>query len=349
MSEARVQRLRGLLEEQGLDALLVTGRQNVRYITGFSGSNGVAVLRRDAAALVTDGRYKEQAAREAPSWETDIYQRDITDEIRVRLAGSTSVGIEDSSSIAFQSRLATALPDVELKPTSGVVEQLRALKEPDEIEAIRAAVEPAEKAWETLLPMIQPGVTERQLAAALDYRMISAGADKPAFDTVVASGPNAAMPHAKVTDRRLAEGDLIVIDFGALKNGYCCDVTRTVALGEISARAAEVLGAVRSAWDAGFASIAPGVAAADADLAARGQLERLGFGEEFVHSLGHGLGLEVHEKPTLSRLSKETLEPGMVFTIEPGVYIESEMGARHEETVLLTPDGCEILTEGIGV
>ena len=157
------------------------------------------------------------------------------------------------------------------------------------------------------------------------------------------------MPHAKITDRRLTEGDLIVIDFGALKDGYCCDVTRTVALGDISKRATEVLGAVRSAWDAGFAAIEPGIAAADADLAARRQLESLGMGDEFVHSLGHGLGLEVHEKPTLSRLSRETLEPGMVFTIEPGVYLEGEMGARHEETVLLTDDGCEVLTGDISL
>lgn len=347
MSAERLERLRAKMMEQGLDAVLVTGQENVRYITGFSGSNGIAVVKGDLSALVTDGRYKEQSAREAPTWEIDIYTRDITEEIRERLAGAASVGIEDSASIALRARLAEALPGVELKPTSGMVEQLRIVKDVDEVQAIRAAVDCSSRAWETLLPMIQPGVTERQLAAALDYRMMSAGADKPAFDTVVASGPNAAMPHANITDRPLADGDLIVIDFGALKDGYCCDVTRTVALGDVPERASEVLAAVRAAWDAGFAAIAPGAAAADADMAARDRLERLGFGDEFLHSLGHGLGLEVHEKPTLSRLSKETLEPGMVFTIEPGIYIEGEMGARHEETVLLTSDGCEILTAGI--
>ena len=195
--------------------------------------------------------------------------------------------------------------------------------------------------------MLQPGVTERQLAAALDYRMMSAGADKPAFDTVVASGPNAAMPHAGITDRPLQDGDLVVIDFGALKDGYCCDITRTVALGDVGTRPAEALEAVRIAWDAAFSSIEPGVPAAHPDLAARAELERLGWGEEFVHSLGHGLGLEVHEKPTLSRLSRETLQPGMVFTIEPGVYVASEIGVRHEETVLLTADGCEVLSREI--
>jgi Xaa-Pro aminopeptidase len=190
-------------------------------------------------------------------------------------------------------------------------------------------------------------VSERQLAAGLDYRMMSAGAEKPAFDTVVASGPNSSMPHAGITDRVLENGDLVVMDFGALADGYCCDITRTVYLGEPDPEARAILEAVHLAWEAAFAVLAPGVPVAQADLAARDRLAESGFAEQFVHSLGHGVGLEIHEKPTLSQLSKETLEAGMVFTVEPGVYLEGSMGVRHEETVVLTEAGPEVLSRDI--
>jgi Xaa-Pro aminopeptidase len=223
------------------------------------------------------------------------------------------------------------------------VEQLRAIKEPREIDAIRASVECTAKAWESLLPMIQPGVTERQLGAALDYRMMSAGADKPAFDTIVASGPNSAMPHATTTNRALQAGDLVVIDFGARKDGYCCDITQTVGIDKVDSKATAVLDAVVEAWEAGFAAAAPGMPVAEVDKAARDKLVHAGYGEAFTHSLGHGVGLEVHEKPSISRFSDERIEVGMVFTIEPGVYLDGELGVRHERTVLMAPDGPVVL------
>jgi Xaa-Pro aminopeptidase len=347
MTEARTTGLRAAMAGIGLDGLVITKRENIRYLSGFTGSSAVAVVTGDQGTLITDGRYREQAALEAQSWEVVIYSKDLMGAVAEALGDAASVGLEDSTTLAFRKRLAGALGDTGLETTEGLVERLRTIKEPGELEAIRGAVACAHQAWETLLPMLQPGVSERQVAAGLDYRMMSAGAEKPAFDTVVASGPNSSMPHAGITDRVLVAGDLVVIDFGALKDGYCCDITRTVCLGEPDDRSREVLEAVLQAWDAAYAKLEVGVPVADADRAAREKLAELGLAEYFVHSLGHGVGLEVHEKPTLSQLSQETLEPGMVFTVEPGVYIEGSMGVRHEETVALTEGGVEILSRDI--
>lgn len=346
-TEPRVSRLRLAMGGRGLEALVVTKRENVRYLSGFTGSSGFVVVTGDRAVLITDGRYSEQAGRETTGWDVVIYASDLMAEIASAVEPASTVGLEDSSTVAFGRKLAAALAGVEPRPEGGLVECLRLTKEPKEIAAIRAAVGCAAKAWETLLPMLQPGLTERQLAASLDYRMLTAGADRPAFDTVVASGPDGSMPHAGVTDRPLKDGDLVVIDFGAQKDGYCCDITRTVGIGEVDARPLEALDAVRRAWDSAFGAAVEGARAADVDKAARDLLEEAGLGGNFVHSTGHGVGLEVHEKPTLSRLSDEILQPGMVFTIEPGVYIEGSFGVRHEETVLLTPQGPEALSKHI--
>ena len=347
MITERIAALREALKSRELDALVVTKIENVRYLSGFSGSNAVGIIRSDSATLITDGRYREQAGREADGWDLVIYTKDLAAAIAEGLEGAKRAGLEDSTTLAFHRRLLGALEGVTLELTDGVVEELRTRKDAGEIELIRAAVECARRAWDTILPMIQPGVTERQLASGLDYRMMTAGADKPAFDTIVASGPNSSMPHAGVTDRELAEGDLVVIDFGALKDGYSCDVTRTVAIGEPEGRSLKIMEAVLGAWDAAYAALAPGIATADVDRAARKHLEDAGLADFFVHGLGHGVGLEVHEKPTLSYLSKDALEPGMVFTIEPGVYVEGVAGARHEETVLWDGERAEILSREI--
>lgn len=342
--QPRLAKVRRRLEKPGLEGLIVTKIENIRYLCGFSGDNGCAVIDRSRALLVTDGRYREQAHGETAGWEILIYERDLVKTIAACLAGGRRWGLEDTATVAFETRLSRAAEGVDLVASSSLVEGIRAIKEPREIEAIRAATACALEAWESLLPMIQPGVTERHLAAGLDYRMMTAGADKPAFDTIVASGPNASMPHAGITDRELREGDHVIVDFGAARDGYNSDITRTIAVGEPRGRASEVAGAVRGAWEAAFSRIEPGVPVADLDDAARRHLEGAGLSERFVHSLGHGVGLEVHEKPSLSRFSEETLQPGMVFTVEPGVYLEGETGARHEEMVWLSDEGPVVLS-----
>ncbi|MCG2795678.1 MAG: aminopeptidase P family protein, partial [Actinomycetia bacterium] len=245
-------------------------------------------------------------------------------------------------------KLKEALPGTcGLEPALGVVEGLRSRKSQGEVRLIREALHCAARAFGEVFPLVEPGITERELAAQLDYRMMLAGADGPAFDTVVASGPNSSLPHAGITDRALAAGDLVVIDFGARKSGYCSDTTRTLVLGQPDEVGRRVLMAVSGALEAALAALRPGVRARDVDLAAREHLEQCGFGGSFLHGLGHGVGLEVHEKPSLSRKSSDVLEPGMVFTVEPGVYIEGKCGARIEEMVIMTESGFEIMSKAI--
>ncbi len=342
--QQRVEAIRRALDERGLQGLILTKMENIRYLSGFSGDGGYAVIDRSRTVLVTDGRYREQARGETAEWDITIYERDPLKTLAAYLTGGRPWGLEDTATLAFEKRLSDAIGEAGVVATGSMVEELRAIKGPGEIEAIQAAAACALQAWKSFLPMVQPGVTERQLAAGLDYRMMTAGADRPAFDTIVASGPNASMPHAGVTDRELREGDQVIVDFGASMNGYNSDITRTIAVGEPRGRASEVAGAVRGAWEAAFSGIEPGVPVARLDEAARKHLEAAGLSEHFVHSLGHGIGLEVHEKPSLSRFSVETLEPGMVFTVEPGVYLEGETGARHEEMVLLTEEGPVVLS-----
>ena len=345
----RLDRIRGIMEESRFNALLVTVIENVRYLTGFTGSSAVAVITPDDSWLVTDGRYREQAAGETVC-NVVIFDDAMTTSIARLLEGVAIVGFEEDLPFGLYRKLGEALGDShELKPTVGMVEGLRSPKDPREVHLIRDALHCAGVAFSEVLPLVKPGVTERELAAQLDYRMMLAGADGPAFDTVVASGPNSSLPHAGITDRVLAPGDLVVIDFGARKNGYCSDTTRTMVLGEPNDLERRVLDAVSVALEAALSDLRPGIRARDLDSAAREHIEGCGFGDCFVHGLGHGVGLEVHEKPSLSRKSPDTLDPGMVFTVEPGVYVEGECGARLEEMVLMTETGFEVISNSIPV
>lgn len=348
MNETRVEKLRGAMAPAGLEAIVVTKIENVRYLSGFSGSSALAVVTPDRKSLVTDGRYREQASVETHGWEIDIYTGDALETVSSKLTGARSVGFEKTATCDFHERLTGALSgEVELVPTSNLVEDLRAVKDEGEVELIREAVGMAGRAFEEVLPFVRGGVSERELAAELDYRMVKAGADGRAFDTVVASGPNSSLPHAGITDRRLRDGDLLVVDFGAVRLGYNSDNTRTLVVGGPDRRQREVLDAVRSALDAAIETLRPGVQASDVDAAARACLERAGLAGAFVHSIGHGVGLEVHEKPALSSRSTDKLEPGMVFTVEPGVYIEGWGGVRLEEVVRMTGTVPEVLSSSI--
>jgi Xaa-Pro aminopeptidase len=333
--------------ELGLDRAVVTKRENVRYLSGFTGDSGVAVVSGEESVLVTDGRYSEQVAMESPGWEAAIHTGGMVEEIAARLEGGGRVGFETTITYRLRRDLGEALESgTELVPTEDLVDLLRTIKEPVEIDAIREAIRCAAFALGEILPLVKPGSTERRIAAELDYRMMLEGAEGPSFDTIVASGPNSSRPHAGVTDRTLEEGDLVVLDFGARSGGYNSDNTRTVLLKE-GGRERGLLDAVKGALEAALAVLEPGSRAADADLAARSHLEGLGLAGYFNHGLGHGVGLETHEKPTLSHRSGDVLEPGMVFTVEPGVYIEGLGGARLEEMVLITDDGYEVLSGGV--
>ena len=344
---ARADRLAALIEERELDVLLVTSLVNVRWLTGYTGSNGVALVGGPGLrCFVTDFRYVAQAEQQVHGFERRVGEQDLLDDAIAALpAGDVRLGIEDQHmAVRTFDRLREALPDrVELVPAGGAVERLRETKDAEEVARIRAAAELADAALARTLQDGLRGRTERAVALALEQEMRRLGAQRPSFDTIVASGPHGALPHAVPRDAEIADDRLVTIDWGAELDGYCSDCTRTFAVGEPGARAREIYALVLRAQQAGLDAVRAGVSGRDADAAARRLIEEAGYGERFGHGLGHGVGLEIHEAPRLSRASDATLAAGHVVTVEPGVYLPGELGVRIEDLVLVADDGCERL------
>jgi Xaa-Pro aminopeptidase len=345
----RADRLSALLPEAEVDALLVTGLVNVRYLTGYTGDNGLAVIGPETRAFITDFRYVEQAAEEVDaSFERRQAQLELVDAIEAVLpAGSLRLGFESTHvSVRDHDRLRDALPKrIELVPLDGLVERLRTVKEPDEVARIHEAAKLADAAFTELVNDGLAGRTERELAFSLEVNMHRQGASGASFDIIVASGPQGALPHGMPRDVEVTPGQFVVIDWGARFDGYCSDCTRTVYVGgKPDPEDEEVYDLVLQAQLAGLEAIAAGVAAREVDAAARGLIEAGGHGEHFGHSLGHGVGLEIHEAPRLSQRSDATLEAGNVVTDEPGIYLPGRFGVRVEDLVLVTEDGAQILT-----
>lgn len=346
----RAQRLTEILRETGVDVLLVTDLANVRYLTGYYGTNGLALVGGDTRSFITDFRYVEQAAeqvdgtfarRQAP---LELMEA-IADELP---AGEIRLGFEESHvSVRQHARLRELMPDrVSLVACDGLVEGLRAVKEPAEIEAIQAATALADTAFTAVLADGLVGRTEADLALALEVAMRREGARQPSFPTIVAGGPHGALPHAAPRPVEIEPGQLVVIDWGAELDGYCSDCTRTVASGEPGELAREVYALVLEAELAGLQAVRAGAGCRALDALARDVIETAGRGDEFGHGLGHGVGLEVHEGPRLSfRAGEEDrLSAGNVVTVEPGVYVPGGFGVRIEDLVAVTDDGCRILT-----
>lgn len=352
---ARRGRLAEQLVDVGCDAIVIDHPVHVRWLTGFTGSNGAVLVRADATAEVsTDGRYTTQIAAEAPDLELHLARNcAIALAARAAATGVRRLGFEaDHVTVAGMRRIAAALEaeeDAELVETTGLVARLRATKDGAELGALRAVADIAVTAFEGLAAsgIIAAGSTERAIAADLEHRMRIGGADGIAFDTIVASGPNSAKPHAGAEDRVLADGDLLTIDFGATKDGYHSDMTRTVVVGGSEAAgefAREIHSTVLRAQLAGIAAARPGTTLADVDRACREIIVAAGHGEYFVHSTGHGIGLDVHEAPYASSRSEEVLATGMTLTIEPGIYVPGFGGVRIEDTVIVTDGEAEIIT-----
>lgn len=344
----RGDRLQALLPEAEVDVLLVTELVNVRYLTGYSGSNGLALVGPGTRTFITDFRYLEQAARQVDSaFERLRASEDLLARITEALpGGAVRLGFEESHlSVRTHARLRQLLPDrVALIGATGLVERLRAIKEPDEVELMRAASVIADEAFERLLADGLIGRTEREVVLSLETTMRELGAQRPSFDSIVASGAHGALPHAQPRDVVIEAGQLVVIDWGAEVNGYCSDCTRTVATGELAEQATEVYALVRSAQLAGLEAVRPGGGGRAIDGVARGVIDRGGYGERFGHGLGHGVGMEVHEAPRLSQRSEDELQVGNVVTVEPGIYLPGVLGVRIEDLVVVTAQGCEILT-----
>lgn len=336
-------RLTERLSELGVDSFLVTRLPNVRYLTGFTGSNAQLLVAVGNAVVFTDGRYEEQAAREAPDLDRVIYLDGFPPlEEPVAALGSSAMGFEaDGVTYRFAERLRERLEGVELVPVSQEVERLRLVKDPEELELIARAQQATDVAFERVVlgGGLREGVTEREAAFALEFEMRRAGADDRSFDTIVAFGENAAEPHHEPSLRPLRRGDVVKCDFGALVDGYHTDMTRTVAFGDPGDELRRVRDLVARAQEAGIEALRPGVPVAEVDAAARGVIEDAGHGRHFPHGLGHGVGLEIHEEPRLRRDGTDEVPEGAVVTIEPGVYIPGLGGVRIEDVVEVTADG----------
>lgn len=331
------------LLDLGVEALLVTTLINVRYLTGFTGSNGALLVSPGSAVFFTDGRYRDQAAAELPDVE-HVITRDLIGEA-ARRVDVADLGIESHTlSVDLHQRLRELLPSTTITGTDRVVERLREVKDDDEIDALTRACDISTRALEQLLDGSLVGRTEREVARDLENRMFALGAEAIAFDTILATGDHTAIPHHHPTDRALVEGDLLKIDFGARVDGYHADCTRTVVLGHADDWQREIYAAVRESQAAGLDLLRDGVDVASSDAAARTSLEASGWLEAFTTGLGHGVGLEIHEDPFVARSHPGKLHSRTVLTMEPGIYVPGRGGVRIEDTVLVTAGAPEVLT-----
>ena len=344
----RRRKLASTLSGQRIDAVIITHLTHVRYLTGFSGSNGGLLLRKDLSALMaTDGRYTTQIAEEVPDIEA-VLGRDVGPHLLEQLSGELRVGYEaDYVSVSQLKRLEKAAPEgVTLVPVSGVIEDIRLVKDHIELEKLEELAALANQALTELVENgeVAAGRTERQVAADLEYRMRMLGSERVSFDTIVASGENSAKPHHGADDRELRKGDLVTIDFGAHLRGFNSDCTRTFAIGEATEFAKEIYDIVLRAQEAGVKASVPGAALVDVDAACRDIITEAGYGEYFVHSTGHGIGLDVHEGPSAAKTGKGELAEGMTLTIEPGIYVPGKGGVRIEDSLIITSGAPKIIT-----
>jgi Xaa-Pro aminopeptidase len=339
--------LRQKLESLELDAFWVAKPENVRYLSGFTSPEDAKLLvTKNQVFLYTDARYTVQAEQESRV-PVHIARFEEVFEHAKPLAQGTRVGFEsDAVLVEGFEELSQGL-EANLKAVKGLIDDMRLVKTPEEIAAIRRASEIADAALEALLPKLQPGVRERDFALELEFEMRKRGADGAAFEIVVASGERSAMPHGVASSKVIAEGDLVTIDWGARLNGYHSDCTRAYPVGEISSQLRDLYRAVLEAEERGVAAVRSGASCKALDAVARDYLKSVGFEKEFAHSLGHGVGLAVHEEPKLSYRAEESeiLQAGMVVTVEPGVYLPSVGGARVEDLVVVMDSGCEVLTK----
>ena len=350
---SRLPRLRSGLADAGADALIVNHLTNIRYLSGFTGSAGMLVILPDEVVLVTDGRYQTQSAEQLAAAGADVgvavapaaTQKDAVTSL-VAAAGVARLGLEAAHvSWARQRALESEwFPGIELVPTVGLVEALRRVKDPGEVARIARAAGIADQALASVRSRLAARPTEVEFGLALDYEIRRLGASGNSFETIVASGPNGAKPHHRPSDRRVQPGELVVLDFGAVVDGYCSDMTRTLCVGDPSAEMRRVVETVAASQAAGVAAVRAGATGVEVDRACRDVIGSAGWADRFVHGTGHGVGLDVHEAPSVAATSSDTLASGHVVTVEPGVYLPGIGGARIEDTVVVTDDGCYPVT-----
>jgi Xaa-Pro aminopeptidase len=346
--------LRKLLASSRVDGLLVSHLPNVRYLCGFAGSAGLLLVEEAGSTFFTDVRYGTQGREEVKGAKVIIARTALLDALgewigvrrkRSRAKGWT-IGIEPGHlTVAEKERLVDSLPSgTRLRNAPGLVEKMRMLKDEDELKLIREAVRLGATLFDRALKVLRPGIKESELAAEMEYAARRAGAEEMSFPTIIASGVRSALPHGRATAQSIAPGGFVVCDFGVILAGYCSDQTRTVWVGAAPEEARHAYESVREAQEAAIAAVRPGISAGEVDAAARKVLRKAGLGRYFTHSTGHGVGLEIHEAPRIAAGQKEVLKPGMVITIEPGVYFPGKWGVRVEDMVAVSEDGYEVLT-----
>ncbi|MGE6369141.1 M24 family metallopeptidase [Planococcus kocurii] len=346
MNILKIQKLRTEMNSQNIEALLITSSFNLRYITGFTGTAGLAIVTQEKAVFITDFRYTEQANDQVEDFVVVQAEKNLTDEAfkTVKSLAIQTLAFEQdhmtyATAMQYKSKM-----DIELQPVSDLVEKIRMVKTPEEITILKAAAKIADDAFEHICGFIRPGLTELEVSNELEFFMRKQGATSSSFDIIVASGLRSALPHGVATDKIIEKGDMVTLDFGALYNGYISDITRTVAVGQPSEKMKEVYDVVLKAQELGVEKIGPGISGIEADAIARDYIKSKGYGDAFGHSTGHGIGLEVHEGPGLSFKSETILEPNMAVTVEPGIYLPGIGGVRIEDDILITESGNERLT-----
>lgn len=342
----KLRRLQKQLIEQDLDAILITNPINRRYITGFTGTAGVALVTQQDALFITDFRYIEQANEQAQTFTVVEHKQEIEKEVSIQLKTHqvSKLAFEKDHVSYGQYEQYKALFSVELIPKKGIIEDLRLIKSEDEIAILQQAAKIVDDAFTHIQSYIKPGVKELDIANELEFFMRREGATSSSFDTIVASGPRSALPHGVASNKTIENGELVTMDYGALYHGYCSDITRTVAVGHINQELISIYETVLEAQKRAVDQIKPGMTGKEADHIARQYITERGFGDKFGHSTGHGLGLEIHEEPRLSAKSDITLKPGMVVTVEPGIYIPNVGGCRIEDDIVITDSGNKRLT-----
>ncbi|RDW19167.1 Xaa-Pro dipeptidase [Oceanobacillus arenosus] len=342
----KLEKVRKALEANNLDAILIESPFNRRYITGFTGTSGVAIIANTDTRFITDFRYTEQATTQAKGYKVIEHKQGIFVEIRAQLQEMNvkRLGFEKDYVTYSQFESYQKELDVELVPVSGILEEIRLIKDNDELAILKKAAKIADDAFAHIQSFIKPGVKEIEISNELEFFMRKQGATASSFDTIVASGLRSAFPHGVASDKEIQSGELVTLDYGAIYQGYCSDITRTVAVGEISDELRTIYDTVLEANIRGIKGIKPGITGKEADALTRDYITEKGFGQYFGHSTGHGVGLEVHEGPALSSRSDAILKPGMIVTVEPGIYIAGVGGCRIEDDLVITETGNERLT-----
>ncbi|MCK4259792.1 MAG: aminopeptidase P family protein [Halanaerobiales bacterium] len=346
---SRVENLKKLFSEKQIDGVMITKAENRRYITGFTGSSGIVIVSGEKNVLITDFRYLEQAAEQAQGFEIVdgsldmvVAAKDVVQKLNITNLGFESQGMNYYEYQQYSKNLNVI---TKMIPLETMVEELRLYKDEEEIQRIQKAAEIADAAFEHIQSFIKPGLTELEVALELEYFMKKIGSEKNAFDFIVASGPRSSLPHGVASNRVIQSGEFVKMDYGAVYNGYHSDMTRTVVVGEPSDKMIEIYNVVKKAQQSALDNIKAGMTSIEADAIARDIITEAGYGSNFGHGLGHGIGLEIHEGPRVSVKEEVILKENMVITVEPGIYLPQWGGVRIEDDIVITKDGCRVLTK----